>query len=431
MKLKKGKFFRRGIHPHDMKYLSCECPIETMTPPESIAISLQQHIGKPAECVVQVGDHVKVGQLIGKQCGPISANVYASVSGEVTAIRSCPNPRGGMSDYVVIQNDGTDESVSLPAIDAEDPAQILDRIHEAGIVGMGGAGFPTAVKLAPRTPVDTLIINGAECEPYLTCDYRLMIERTQAVLRGIRLLAKALGVTNIMVGIEANKPKAIELFAAAEDMQVVVLKKRYPMGSEKHLIYCCTGRKVRPGQLPADAGCVVQNIATAYAVYEAVDCNKPLYERIVTISGQAVQTPKNLQVRFGTSFGALLDAAGMSEEDTAMLIAGGPMMGATVLHADYYTRKTDSGLLALKRSEVGLSNPTACINCGKCASVCPMHLLPMRIDFYTIAGDYTTANEIGGVMNCIECGSCAYVCPANRALLQSITLCKSKLRAMK
>ncbi len=431
MKLKKGKFFNRGVHPKDMKYLSCDAPIERMALPQTVAICLQQHIGKPAECVVAIGDRVKTGQLIGKQSGPISANVYASVSGEVKAIAQYPNPRGGASDYVVIESDGTDETVALAPIDTSDQNAIVERIREAGIVGMGGAGFPTAVKLTPRTPVDTLIVNGAECEPYLTCDYRLMIERTEQVVQGVRLLAKALGVTNIVVGIEANKPKAIELFAAHADIQVVVLKKRYPMGSEKHLIYCCTGRKVKPGKLPADAGCVVQNIATAYAVYEAVVENKPLYERIVTVSGQAIRTPKNLQVRFGTNFRTLLDACGADDEKTAMLIAGGPMMGATILHADYHTRKTDSGLLALDAQSVGVSRPTACINCGKCAQACPMHLLPMRIDFFTLAGDYSEAQKQGGVMNCIECGSCAYVCPANRALLQSISLCKAKLRAMK
>lgn len=414
-----------------MKTLSSGQPIQTIAAPDTVAICMRQHIGKPAECIVSAGDNVKAGQLIGRQCGPISANVFASVSGTVLAIQSRPDPRGGNSDYVVIQNDGLYETVSLAPIDPEDPAAIIERVQEAGIVGMGGAGFPTAVKLTPKTPVDVLVVNGAECEPYLTCDYRLMIERTEAVVDGIRLLAKALNVNTIVIGIESNKPDAIKLFEQFDDIQPILLKKRYPMGSEKHLIYCCTGRKVPIGKLPSDAGCVVQNISTAYAVHEAVRKGKPLYERIVTVSGGCVGTPRNLQVPFGVNFEYLLDLCKINKDDLAMLICGGPMMGTTLLSTDYHTRKTDSGLLALMPHEVSYSNPTPCINCGKCAKACPMHLMPMTIDFYTQADDYDSAAKLGGVMNCIECGSCAFACPAKRALVQSITLCKAKLREKK
>lgn len=414
-----------------MKALSHDCPIERPELPDSVAICMQQHIGKPAECVVAVGDEVKAGQLIGRQCGPVSANVYASVSGKVSAILDRPNPRGGKSRYVVIENDGKYDALTLPPIDANDPAAIIERVREAGIVGMGGAGFPTAIKLTPKTPVDVLVINGAECEPYLTCDYRLMIERTEALVDGIRLLAKALKVNTIVIGIENNKPDAIALFEQFDDIQPIRLKKRYPMGSEKHLIYCCTGRKVPTGKLPSDAGCVVQNIATAYAVHEAVRLGKPLYERIVTVTGGCIGSPKNLQVPFGVNYEYLLDYCRVNKDDLAMLVCGGPMMGTTLLSTDYHTRKTDSGLLALMPHEVAYSKPTACINCGKCAKACPMHLMPMTIDFYTQAGDYDAAAKLGGVMNCIECGSCAFACPAKRALLQSITLCKAKLREKK
>lgn len=416
-----------------MKFISKDCPISKLDAPEIVSIAVQQHIGKPAMPVVAVGDTVKCGQLIAKADGFVSANIYSSVSGSVIAIEKRANPRGGLDTHIVIKRDENagDDYLKLEPLKEKTKETIIARIAEAGIVGMGGAGFPTFIKLSPKTPVDTLIINAAECEPYLTCDYRLMIERTDQLVQGFRLIAKALGVNHIIVGVEKNKPDAVALFEKYDDLDVVLLRKRYPMGSEKHLIYCCTGRRVPPGKLPADAGCVVQNIATSYAVYEAVELDKPLFERVVTVSGQCVEHPANLMVRFGTSFDYILDKCGGIKGDIGMIIDGGPMMGATMLSTDYYTRKTDSGLLLLPKSEVSLKNPTPCISCGSCARVCPMHLMPMDIDFYTQAGDYVMAKERGGVLNCIECGSCAYVCPANRALVQSIQLCKQKLREMK
>lgn len=416
-----------------MKFISKDCPISKLDAPEIVSIAVQQHIGKPAMPVVAVGDTVKCGQLIAKADGFVSANIYSSVSGSVIAIEKRANPRGGLDTHIVIKRDenADDDYLKLEPLKEKTKETIIARIAEAGIVGMGGAGFPTFIKLSPKTPVDTLIINAAECEPYLTCDYRLMIERTDQLVHGFRLIAKALGVDHIIVGVEKNKPDAVALFEKYDDLDVVLLRKRYPMGSEKHLIYCCTGRRVPPGKLPADAGCVVQNIATSYAVYEAVELDKPLFERVVTVSGQCVEHPANLMVRFGTSFDYILDKCGGIKGDIGMIIDGGPMMGATMLSTDYYTRKTDSGLLLLPKSEVSLKNPTPCISCGSCARVCPMHLMPMNIDFYTQAGDYVMAKERGGVLNCIECGSCAYVCPANRALVQSIQLCKQKLREMK
>ena len=433
MKARNGKFFSRGVHFRDMKFISKDCPIRRLEAPAVASIALQQHIGKPAAPVVAVGDTVKCGQLIAKADGFVSANVYSSVAGKVIAIEKRANPRGGMDTHVVINRDpdADDSFVPLEPLKEKTKETIIARIAEAGIVGMGGAGFPTFIKLSPKTPVDTLIINAAECEPYLTCDYRLMVEQTDKLVEGFRLIAKALGVNHIIVGVEKNKPDAISLFEKYDDLDVVILRKRYPMGSEKHLIYCCTGRRVPPGKLPADAGCVVQNVATSYAVYEAVELNKPLFERVVTVSGQCVENPANLIVRFGTSFDFILEKCGGIKGDIGMIIDGGPMMGATMLSTDYYTRKTDSGLLLLPASEVSLSNPTPCISCGSCARVCPMHLMPMDIDFYTQAGDYIMAKERGGVLNCIECGSCAYVCPASRALVQSIQLCKQKLREMK
>lgn len=431
---RKGKFFSRGVHIADMKFISKDCPIRTLQAPETVSIALQQHIGKPAVPVVAVDDSVHCGQLIAKADGFVSANVYSSVTGKVTAIEKRKNTRGGTDTHIVIQRDTqADEKDFMPLAPLKELTKesIVARIAEAGIVGMGGAGFPSSVKLCPQSPVDTLIINAAECEPYLTCDYRLMIEKTDELVKGFRLISKALGVNHIIVGIEKNKPDAIDLFEKYSDLDVVVLRKRYPMGSEKHLIYCCTGRKVPPAKLPADVGCVVQNIATAYAVYEAVELNKPLYERVVTVSGECVQSPANLIVKFGTNFDYIIQNCNGVKGDLGMIICGGPMMGATLLNTDYYTKKTDSGLLLLPKSTVAISNPTNCISCGSCAKVCPMHLMPMDIDFYTQAGDYQSAKTKGGVLNCIECGSCAYVCPANRALVQSIQLCKKKLREQK
>ncbi len=428
MKAKKGKYFARGAHIPDKKSYTENKPIEIMDSPELVSISLAQHIGKPAECIVQKGDYVYQGQLIGRQSGYVSANVYSSVSGEVVGVETRPNVVGAIQNFVVIRNDKHYQSVSLEPMKDYEPKSIINRVNEAGIVGMGGAGFPTSIKLSPPVPVDMLVINGAECEPYLTCDYRLMIEKTEEVYKGIKLLARALNVKKIYLGIELNKPKAIALYEKYDDIQVIKLKKRYPMGSEKHLIYCCTGRKVPLGKLPADSGCVVQNIATAFATYEAVMLNKPLYERVMTVSGESIIHPRNLLVKFGTRFEDILNYSGWFSDDLAMLVNGGPMMGPAMLSNNFYTTKTNSGLLALTASEADMNEPTACLNCGKCAKACTMKLLPMMIDFYSQAGEYEKAAKYGGVKNCISCGSCAYVCPAKRALVQSITLAKTKLR---
>ena len=426
MKAIKGKFLAKGVHVPDQKSWAMDVPIEVMDAPDIVAIGVQQHIGRPAEPVVAKGDQVYMGQLIAKETGYISANVYSSVSGVVMGVEKRPNVSGTTSDYIVIQNDHHYQEMKLDPLPDHESATIKARIREAGIVGMGGAGFPTEVKLSPKTPVDYLVINAAECEPYLTCDYRLMIEKTEEVLAGIRLLAKALGEVKIVMGIELNKPKAIALFEKYDDIQVVALKKAYPMGSEKHLIYSCTGRKVPVGKLPADAGCVVQNVATAYAVYEAVELGKPLYERVMTVSGKGCIHPKNLLVKTGTPYDAIRENCGVKDE-TVKYIAGGPMMGPAMASSNVYTTKTSSGFLMLLPEETTEDNPSPCINCGACAEVCPMNLLPMQIDFYTQAGKYDLAAQYGGVRNCISCGSCAYVCPAKRALTQSIALCKKKL----
>jgi electron transport complex protein RnfC len=428
LKAVKGKIFFAGIHAHDYKSLSSGAAIEVLPVPNKVAISLNQSLGKPSNPVVAVGDKVKLGQKIAEAAGPISSNVLSSVSGEVTAITTAVNASGATETHIFIENDGKDEKAFFERLENPTPEQIKERISEAGIVGLGGAGFPTAVKIAPTTPVDTLILNGAECEPYLTCDHRLMIEHTDEIVRGARLLAKAISVEKIIIGIEANKPDAIAAFEPYDDIQVVILKKQYPMGSEKHLIYVTTGRKVAPGKLPASAGVVVQNVATAFAVCEAVEQGKPLYERVLTVSGGAVKNPKNLLVRLGTPVQYIIDYCGGEASDPVKAICGGPMTGIAMRNYDSYTHKTTSGVLLLTEKEAAAEEPTPCLNCGKCADVCPMHIMPMQTAFYAGAGDFETAAKLGGTINCIECGACEYICPAKRPLIQAIRKTKAYLR---
>lgn len=331
----------------------------------------------------------------------------------------------------------------MPALKEVTREQVINRIAEAGIVGMGGAGFPTAVKIQPKDPVDTLLINAAECEPYLNCDNRIMIERTQEFLTGVKLLAFACGVENTMIGIEANKMDAYNALLAcdgvidektakegAEGIVAVLLKKKYPQGAEKTLIKACLDREVPVGGLPAAVGCIVNNVSTAYAVYEAVVKGIPLYKRVMTVSGRGVGSPRNLEVRIGTPLSSVVEFCGGVTEDTVKLVSGGPMMGFSLVDTDVSTTKTDSGFLALTDKEASTVLPTNCINCGKCASVCPMRLMPMYIDFYATVGDFDEAVRYGA-MNCFECGTCAYVCPAKRPIVQSVRLTKMKMKERK
>lgn len=429
MKAVKGKCFFSGVHPHGMKHLACDKPTEAIPEPEEVAISTSQSLGRPAAVCVEKGQKVKEGQLIAKAEGPISSDVFSSIAGEVTDIKKLVSANGGEETYVIIKNDGSGGKDYLPPLENPAAEDIKKRIKDCGIVGLGGAGFPTAVKVAPRTPVDTLILNGAECEPYLTCDHRLMLENTDEIVRGARLIAKAIGVNDIIIGIEANKPDCIAAFEPYEDIKVVILKKQYPMGSEKHLIYVTTGRKVGIGKLPADSGVVVQNVATAFAVCEAVEKGKPLYERVLTVSGGAVKEPKNLWVRVGTPVKAIVDYCGGESENPKKVIQGGPMTGVALATYDVYTHKTTSGILLMTAKEAAAEEPTPCLNCGKCADVCPMHLMPMQTAFYSSAGDFEAAAKLGNTLSCIECGACEYICPAKRPLIQAIRKTKAYMRA--
>lgn len=430
MSIRKGKNYPYGIHVNDMKDLCAESPIIKMPAPKKVYISMSQHIGAPAIPVVNVGDKVTKRQLIGKESGMISANVFSSICGTVTAIEDITTASGLRMKHVVIENDGRDEEIFFDNIENFEPKTIIERIRLAGIVGLGGAGFPTAVKLSPSTKLDTLIINGAECEPYLNCDYRLMLENTEDIYRGVKYAALALGIKKIIIGIEANKPKAIEAFSKYHDIEVVVLKKQYPMGSEKHLIYCTTGRKVPCGKMPFDVGCCVQNIKTVIAIKHAIEDNKALSSTVLTVSGGAIKEPKNLRIQIGTPLEDIIEFCGGLSDEPVKIISGGPMMGKAMTGTNSFTRKTNSGYLFLTAKETSVSAPTNCINCAKCAKNCPMRLMPMYIEAFALAGDYVNAKKYGA-MNCLECGSCAYNCPAKRSLVQSISAAKSKIKELK
>lgn len=430
MKAIKGRLYFGGVHPKGAKALSENAPTEALPPPEVVAISTAQSLGKPAVPVVETGQTIKEGELIARADGPISSDVFASVAGTVTEIKEETGANGANEKFVFIKQNGSGEKSYFEPLPADaDGEQIKARIKECGIVGLGGAGFPAAVKISPRTPVDTLILNGAECEPYLTCDHRLMLEHTDEIARGARYVAKALGVQKIIIGIEANKPECIKAFERFKDIQPVILKKQYPMGGEKQLIYVTTGRRVGMGKLPADCGVVVQNVATAFAVCEAVELGKPLYERVLTVSGKAVKNPKNLKVRVGTPIKYIVDYCGGELVNPKKVIQGGPMTGVALSTYDVYTHKTTSGVLLLDAGESAAEEPTPCLNCGKCADVCPMHLMPMNTAFYSSAGDFEAAAKYGNVLSCIECGACEYICPAKRPLIQAIRKTKGYLRA--
>ena len=460
MKAVKGKLYFGGVHPHDCKDLSKAAALEVMPAPEIIAVSCAQSLGRPAAPIVEVGTEVVEGEVIARAEGPISSDVFASVCGTVTEIKDAVGANGGLEKFIFIKQNGKTDKFRFPPLSSPTADEIKARIKDCGIVGLGGAGFPAAVKVAPRTPVDTLILNGAECEPYLTCDHRLMLEHTDEIARGARLIATTLGVKNIIIGIEANKPDCIKAFEPYEDIKVVILKKQYPMGGEKQLIYVTTGRRVGLGKLPADCGVVVQNVATCFAVCEAVEQGKPLYERIVTVSGKGIKNPKNIWVRVGTSVKDIVDFCGgeiyakqlekdkksikkdaENKTETAdyaeraeksvvkKVVQGGPMTGVALANLDVYTHKTTSGVLLLSADEAAAEEPTPCLNCGKCADVCPMHLMPMNTAFYSAAGDFDAAAKFGNTASCIECGACEFICPAKRPLIQAIRKTKAYMRS--
>ena len=425
-----------GVHPSDNKQWSKGSAIEVMELPDVVNIPLSQHIGAPATAIVKKGDKVVVGQRIAEATGFMSANIHAPISGTVTAVDLQPNGQGIRQMMITIKreddiwDEAIDRSETLITECNLEPKAIIEKIKDAGIVGMGGATFPTHVKLSipDGKKAEILIINGVECEPYLTSDYRTMLERGEQLIAGTRILMRAIGVTNAVIGVEANKPDAVAhlqtIIGSATDIKVQMLKTQYPQGGEKQLIAAVTGREVpAPPALPIDVGAVVCNASTAVAVYEAVQKNKPLIERVVTVTGAAVPAPKNLLTRFGTPVEALITKCGGLAEGDVKVINGGPMMGRALSNIAMPVMKGCSGITIMVGSAAIRGTESACIKCAKCVEACPMGLEPYLLSKQARKKAWD-AMESNDITSCIECGCCQFTCPANIPLLDYIRLGK-------
>lgn len=427
-----------GIHPKENK-LSAGVKIVPAPLPKEVIIPLGMHIGAPATACVAKGDEVKVGTLIAKSSGFVSANIYSSVAGKVTKIDSVFDASGYKKPAIIIsvaEEDVWEESIDRsPELVREcslDARAIIDKINEAGIVGLGGATFPTHVKLSPPpgSKAEVLIINAVECEPYLTSDHQLMLEHGEEILVGCTILMKALSVDKCIIGVENNKPDAIKhlsgLCAQYKGIEVMPLKVQYPQGGEKQLIDAVLSKQVKSGALPISTGAVVQNVGTIYAVYEAIQKNKPLLERVVTVTGKSLDKPANYLARIGTPLKTLIEASGGIPENTGKIIGGGPMMGKALLSADLPVTKGTSGILLISQEESVRKPMRACIRCAKCVNVCPMGLNPTFLMVDTQQQDWERA-ERGHIVDCIECGSCSFTCPSNRPLLDFIRMGKQQV----
>ncbi len=429
--------FKGGIHPFDKKELTANKPVEEPEQPERVVIPLIQHLGAPCKPVVSVNQQVKKGELIGEPVGFVSAPVHSSVSGKVIAIGDFLNAMGKMINSVVIENDYKDEWTILkdnPDYLNLSPDSLREKIQNAGIVGMGGAAFPTIVKLTPpkEKPIDIVILNGSECEPYLTGDYRLMIEKSHEIIVGLKIIMKILGVYKGFIGIEDNKPEAIRIMRQAVEKQdgieIYSLPTKYPEGAEKMLIKAITGREVPPRALPMDVKVVVQNVGTSFAIYEAVRYGKPLIERIITVTGEGIINPKNLLVKTGTLVSHLIKVCGGLKDDELKIISGGPMMGFALTSLEVPVTKGTSGIVVLTGKEIVHTKDFGpCIRCGRCIEACPMGLMPSMISIYSEKGFYEEAKEYN-LFDCFECGSCAFVCPSKRPIVQLVRLAKSQTK---
>ncbi len=428
--------FSGGIHPAENKELTSRKPTVTAATPARAIIPVSQHIGAPSKPLVTIGQEVKKGEKIGESAGFVSVPVHASISGKVSAIGAFPHPFGTNIQSIVIESDGKDEwvpgLVERPDYGKLSAEELKTIVQEAGIVGLGGATFPTHVKLSPpkEKPVDVVILNGAECEPYLTSDHRLMLERPIDIVEGMKILMKVLGVKKGYIGIESNKPDAIEVMkkAAAGSPEIVVwpMKVKYPQGAEKMLIKATVNRTVPAGGLPMDVGVVVQNVGTAAAIYGAVRHGRPLVERYVTVTGRGVREPKNFLARIGTPFSQLIEEAGGLTEGAAKVISGGPMMGVSQFTLDVPVIKGTSGILVLPKTEVSVRSYGPCIRCARCVDACPMKLQPSMIGLFIEKGHYEDAKDYN-LMDCFECGSCTFVCPSNRPMVQWVKKAKKEL----
>ena len=434
-----SKTFRGGIHPKEYKELTEHLAFENFPLPEEIVLPLSQHLGKEARALVKKGEEVQSGQMVARAEGFVSAPVYTSVAGKVISLGKEPTSSGFPKDSIVIKRNGAIESEKflLQPLNPEtiSPDEIRERVAIAGIVGQGGAAFPTSVKLSPPKDkiIDVVILNGCECEPYLTRDYRFMIERPDDLISGLKLIMKALGVKRGVIGIEDNKPEAIKLLSQKIlkeiEIEIVSLKTKYPQGAEKMLIKAVTGKEVPPGKLPMDVGAVIQNIGTAIAIHDAVVRGEVLVTAALTVSGKGIKNPKNLIVPVGTSVRDVIDYCGGVTENAVRIVVGGPMMGVAQFNLDAPVMKATSGILVLTKDEVADNPETPCLRCGQCVGACPLNLMPTKLARYSQLNRLEDA-EGAGITVCMECGTCAYTCPANIPLVQWIRLGKQKTLQM-
>lgn len=420
--------FRGGSHPFEGKELSMDKPTTVLLPKGEMVYPVSQHIGAPAKVIVEKGEHVLVGQKLAEAGGFVSACVISSVSGTVKSIEPRQMVNGSMVESIVVENDGAYETVpdfgKTRDVSKLSKEEIRNYVKEAGIVGMGGAGFPTHVKLTPKNEneIDYVIVNGSECEPYLTSDYRMMLEEPERLIGGLNVILRLFDHAKGVIAVEDNKPEAVAKLSALvekeERITVMPLKTKYPQGAERMLIYAVTGRQINSSMLPADAGCIVNNVDSVISVYLAVAQSTPLIRRIVTVTGDAVKDPRNFVVRTGTCYAELLEAAGGFTEEPQKIISGGPMMGQALFSLNIPVTKTSSALLALKKDEVAAFEPGACIHCGRCVNACPEGIVPQKLYPAAMRSDYEAFEKLNG-MECCECGSCTFVCPAKLRLTQA------------
>lgn len=427
--------FKGGVHPYDGKEMSKDVSVRKILPGNEVVLPLSQHIGAPAKPVVEAGQRVLKGELIAAADGFISANIHSSVSGIVKKIEQRLVPNGSKTLSVIIENDGKYEEFVYEAKNEPWTKEyIREAVKDCGVVGLGGACFPTHVKLTPKdeNAIDYVIVNAAECEPYITSDYRRLVEQPQEVIEGLKIMLQLFENAKGVIAVENNKPDVIENLKKLTDnenrIEVAALKTKYPQGSERHIIYAITHRKINSSMLPADAGCIVDNVDTVYNIYRAVKFHKPLTERIVTVSGDGIGQPCNLEVSFGTSHALVVEEAGGIKENVEKVLSGGPMMGQAMFTLDVPVIKGSSAILAFQRDEIAHATVTNCLNCGKCAQVCPEGLICAKLAQAAAADDMEGFVKMHG-MECIECGTCNFNCPANRNITQSVRTMKKKVQA--